>query len=1152
MAYAAVLSLKQNLEQISNPHLEQHQTPLQDQQIKSLQEKLSELLDFLDDSWQRRSKQLRCLEREIRDAAYKAEDMVESHISKNFGEEGFHERRMRDQTFCVDFEIVAAEIDFIKTKADKLQELWGSTDLDQSQRTSVPTGPSRLASMGKNYMVGFHKDLMEIMDRLTLNQASLQIIRVTGMGGIGKTTLARNVYNHPYIKDHFHIRAWVSISQEYREREVLLSLLDSMKRLNAEMRREKSTEELKDYLYKSLNGLRYLVVMDDVWNNDAWNCLRRIFPDDRIRSRIMLTTRLSGVVDSCSYSHDMKFLNKTDSWNLLHREVFGEDSCPLELEETGKEISKNCKGLPLSLVVIGGHLSKDKWTKDHWERAAGDVKSVVNAADQNCSEILSLSYDYLPHYLKACFLYMGVFPEDDEIRVSKLIKLWAAEGFLKPVRGKTLEEVAEEYLRDLISRNLILIRERSSAGKIKTCGIHDMLRDLCIRKAQDEKFFHIIGKDFNIFAEGIKYSRRLCIHSSDTFHKELSNCDNLNVYPSMGSLAPPVRSILCSAFASEIYKSSDGKLFPLLRVLDLKRKLGWDLIGEIKLVHSRYLSFSSKKIPIPKTLPDSLWFLQTLIVDCKEVHLPEEIWRIPQLRHLLFGRCYLPCPARSPIDGENLVLGNLLTLSKVSSSSCTKEVFEGVPNLNKLGILVEKFEMTPFFLRNLFNLHQLETLKIRSGIYSDVSVLMNLTFPPNIKKLTLEGCHIPWEYMTIVGSMPKLEVLKLQLYACHGPEWEPTEGDFCKLRFLLLHGMDLVQWKADESHFPSLEHLILRRCFKLEEIPRSIGYVPVLQIIDLDDASLSAVTSAERIQVEQKDGGNDSLHVRVIDKFHLKRVKQEKEKAQIMAGVWSNDDPLQLKATDQFCSLLFDSIQLSEELISGVVPRLVEFLARNDYPELQCKAAEAMTCISNGSSDNINIMIDHGAVPILVSLLSSPEDVLREQALHLLGNFAGDSTKSRDLILSYGVLMPLLAQFNGKTKLSIMRKGTRTLSNICQGKTWPQFKQVKSAIHPLARLIHTDDEEVLNSACWALLGLSYWKKDIIQAGVFPRLAPGRKIAIFEKKYSCIVDSKQLLLLLFVLLLHDDIRESLLLMLLVQLVDCEWEKLFAGRFCGNMR
>ncbi|CAA2993627.1 late blight resistance homolog R1B-14 isoform X4 [Olea europaea subsp. europaea] len=985
---------------------------------------------------------------EIRDAAYKTEDIMESHISKNFGQESFHERQIRDQTFCENFVIVADEIDSIKMTAAKLKESWGSTDLYQSKRTSLPTGQSRLASSGKSAMVGFHDDLNQIVDQLTGYPPTRKVIPIIGMGGIGKTTLAKNVYNDPRITEYFHIRAWASISQEYHEREVLLSLLNSMKQLSAEILQEEETGKLKECLYKSLYGRSYLVVMDDVWTPKAWDSLSNIFPDDRNGSRIMLTTRLLSVVDSLGSPHRMRFLNATESWNLLRREVFGEDSCPVGLEEAGKEISDNCKGLALSLVVIGGHLSKANGTKDHWEYVAQNVKLVVNATDENCLDILSLSYDYLPHYLKACFLYMGVFPEDDEIRVSKLIKLWAAEGFVKPVRDKTLEEVAKEYLGDLISRNLILISEKSSSGKVKTCSIHDLLRDFCIRKAQQEKFFHatVTDKDFRIFAEGRKYSRRLCIHP-DIFHKELSNRDASNGNPSMGSL-PPVRSILCSSSGSKIYESGDQNFFPLLRVLDLAKEKVVDFpIGEIKLVHSRYLAFSSDgKISIPKILPDFLWFLQTLIVDCKEVHLPEEIWRMPQLRHLLFGLCYFPCPARSPIDGENSVLGNLLTLSKVSSSSCTTEVFERVPNLNKLGILIERVVLTPFSIGNLVNLPQLETLKIE-GEYIHDDVPINFNFPTNIKSLTLGGCRISWKHMANVGSMPNLEELKLKYDATVGPEWEPTEGEFCKLKFLLLDGIDLVRWRADETHFPGLERLILRGCSYLEEIPCGIGYIPTLEIIELDDASPLAVTSAKQMQEEQERLGNDSLQVHFHNTYYFSRLKRKEAEAAICG---SNDNTLLLKSTKQFHTyLLYDQ---NKEIIPGVAPRLLEFLDRDDYPQLQCAAALAISKISI-LSDGINMLIDHGAVPIMVSLLSSPEDVLREQALEILGNFAHGSTKSRDLVLSYGVLTPLLELFNDKTKLSITRKAVKTLSKLCYGEPQPQFEQV---CLPIAFLYYFD------------------------------------------------------------------------------------------------
>ncbi|KAK4402472.1 putative disease resistance protein [Sesamum angolense] len=149
--------------------------------------------------------------------------------------------------------------------------------------------------------------------------------------------------------------------------------------------------------------------------------------------------------------------------------VFGQEECPLGLEKIGWKIAQNCKGLPLAIVVIGGLLSIDSKEKD-WEQIAKDVNSAVarNVGNQ-LMEILYLSYNSLPHHLKACFLYMGVFPEDHEIFVSQLIKLWIAEGFIKPLIPKSLEEVAEDYLKDLIGRSLIQVGKRTHNGEIKTC-----------------------------------------------------------------------------------------------------------------------------------------------------------------------------------------------------------------------------------------------------------------------------------------------------------------------------------------------------------------------------------------------------------------------------------------------------------------------------------------------------------------------------------------------------------------------------------------------------------------------------------------------------------------------------------------------------------
>lgn len=213
----------------------------------------------------------------------------------------------------------------------------------------------------------------------------------------------------------------------------------------------------------------------------------------------------------------------------------------------------------------------------------------------------------------------------------------------------------------------------------------------------------------------------------------------------------------------------------------------------------------------------------------------------------------------------------------------------------------------------------------------------------------------------------------------------------------------------------------------------------------------------------------------------------------MISGVWSDDKNLQLEATTQFRKLL--SIERSppiEEVIqAGVVPRFVEFLMREDYPQLQFEAAWALTNIASGTSENTKVVIDHGAVPIFVRLLASPSDDVREQAVWALGNVAGDSPRCRDLVLSHGALMPLLAQLNEHAKLSMLRNATWTLSNFCRGKPQPPFDQVRPALPSLERLVHSTDEEVLTDACWALSYLSDGTNDkiqaVIEAGVVPRL-----------------------------------------------------------------
>nr|XP_023889599.1 putative disease resistance protein RGA3 [Quercus suber] len=658
-----------------------------------------------------------------------------------------------------------------------------------------------------------------LMDQNENSSRNVDIVPITGIGGLGKTTIAKLVYSDEQVVGHFQLRMWVCASDDFNVtrliKEILKSAIhkidenfgvDGLQNSFRELLRDKKfidnlgVDELQFRLRELLKDNKFLLVLDDVWNEDRnkWMELEDLLRGGCNGSKIIVTTRNNSVatIMGTAPTYHLDGLSQEDCLSLFVKLAFkeGEEKQYPNLLEIGNDIVTKCKGVPLAVRTLAS-LLYSKVDEREWKSVRDNELWHLKQNEGDILPALRLSYNQLSFHLKQCFAYCSLFPKDYEFTSSQLVQFWMAHGILQsPDNEKQeLEDIGELYIKELMSRSLFqdVVKDFMVSYTFK---MHDLVHDLALSIAKGE--CSVITKKSALAAEVCHLS---IVENGQEVTTQLEKLSK--IYTIIFQTEQPA-SLLEACIAR----------FKYLRMLDLSDSSFEVLPSSIgSLKHLRYLDLSDNRII--KQLPDSickLYNLQTLLLgNCSNLErLPKGIRDIISLKFLVVTTkqiCLLEKELGCLDSLRTLVIGGCKNL---------KCVFEGMEEGRLTNLRTLCVGLCPSLTSLSLSIKHLTTLET---LYIRVCEELSLTVKEENQDLKLSLRLLKIE------NLPKLEVLPQWLQASANTLQHLEIEDCCNFTAL-------PEWLP---HLKSLQTLRIKDCPMFSSLPEGMQDLTALREFEI-------------------------------------------------------------------------------------------------------------------------------------------------------------------------------------------------------------------------------------------------------------------------------------------------------------------------------